>query len=185
MKKPSEDGREPVSSIAEKERLESAAFVTRSPEETIQLGRRISKLLVPGDVIALIGELGTGKTCLTKGIAKGLGVPPDQFVRSASFVIVNRYDGKYPIWHIDAYRLGGPLDFVALGYEELIDSGCIAVIEWAERAGDLLPARAICIDLEHIAPTERRIHIDFSGLTQDRITGWRNTLSILGDLRAQ
>jgi len=176
MKKPSEDGREPVSSIAEEERLESAAFVTRSPEQTIQLGRRISKLLVPGDVIALVGELGTGKTCLTKGIAQGLGVPSDQFVRSASFVLVNRYDGVYPIWHIDAYRLYGPVDFVALGYEELIDSGCIAVIEWAEQASDLLPTRAIRITLEHIAPTERRIHIDFNGLAPDRRPQWKHSL---------
>jgi tRNA threonylcarbamoyladenosine biosynthesis protein TsaE len=142
-------------------------------------------LLVPGDVIALVGELGTGKTCLTKGIAQGLGVPPDQFVRSASFVIVNRYDGTYPIWHIDAYRLDGPLDFVALGYEDLIDSGCIAVLEWAERASDFLPARAIRIHLEHVAPTERRIHIDFNGIAPDRKPEWRRTLSKPGDLGAQ
>jgi tRNA threonylcarbamoyladenosine biosynthesis protein TsaE len=185
MKKPSEDGREPVSSIAKEERPGSAAFVTCSPEETIRLGRRISKLLVPGDVIALVGELGTGKTCLTKGIAQGLGVPSDQFVRSASFVIVNRYDGRYPIWHIDAYRLDGPLDFVSLGYEELIDSGCIAVIEWAERVDNLLPPRAIQISLEHIAPTERRIHIDFTGLAPDRQTEWKNALGTPGDPRAQ
>ncbi len=121
-------------------------------------------------------ELGTGKTCLTKGIAQGLRVPAEQFVRSPSFVIVNRYEGIHPIWHIDAYRLDSPLDFVALGYEDYIDSGCIAVIEWADRANDLLPARAIRIVLQHLAPTERRIHIDFSGLAQDRIPRWRHLL---------
>jgi tRNA threonylcarbamoyladenosine biosynthesis protein TsaE len=91
-------------------------------------------------------------------------------------VIVNRYEGIHPIWHIDAYRLDSPLDFVALGYEDYIDSGCIAVIEWADRANDLLPARAIRIVLEHLAPTERRIYIDFSGLAQDRIPRWRHLL---------
>ncbi len=178
MKRLSENDRDKIESVAERDRSRSVSLITHSPEDTIGLGREIGKLLVPGDVIALVGELGTGKTCLTKGIAQGLGVPPDQFVRSASFVLVNRYDGVHPIWHIDAYRLDSPLDFIALGYEELIDSGCIAVIEWAERAADLLPARAIHISLEHIAPTERRIHIDFTGLPPDRTTEWRRTLSV-------
>ncbi len=91
-------------------------------------------------------------------------------------MLVNKYDGVYPVWHIDAYRLDSPLDFVALGYEELIDSGCIAVIEWAERAAELLPARTIRIALEHVAPTERRIRIDFSGLTVDRKAEWEHAL---------
>lgn len=176
MKRLSEKDRDKIESVAEREHSRSVSLITHSPEDTIGLGREIGKLLVPGDVIALVGELGTGKTCLTKGIARGLGVPPDQFVRSASFVLVNRYDGVYPIWHIDAYRLDGPLDFVALGYEELIDSGCIAVIEWAERASDLLPARAIQISFEHIAPTERRIQVDFSGVAADRKSRWRRAL---------
>jgi tRNA threonylcarbamoyladenosine biosynthesis protein TsaE len=176
MKRLSENKPDPAKSAADEELSENASLISRSPEETIGLGREMGKLLVPGDVIALVGELGTGKTCLTKGIALGLGVPTDQLVRSATFVLVNRYDGLYPIWHIDAYRLNSPLDFIALGYEELIDSGCIAVIEWAERAADLLPARAIQISLEHIAPTERRIHIDFTGLTADRKPQWRHSL---------
>lgn len=158
---------------------ETVVVVTRSPEETIELGQRISKLLVPGDVIALTGELGTGKTCLTKGIAQGLGVPAEQFVRSASFVLVNKYDGTVPIWHIDAYRLDSPLGFVALGYEEYLDSEGIAVIEWAERAADLLPPRTIQIALEHLAPTERRIQIDFSGISSERQPDWRRALTSL------
>ena len=137
----------------------------------------MAKLVRPGDVIALTGELGTGKTYLTKGIAHGLGVPAEQFVRSASFVLVNKYDGTYPIWHIDAYRLESSLEFVALGYEELIDSQCVAVIEWAEKAAELLPARTIRIALEHIAPTERRIQVDFSGLSPDRKDDWKRTLA--------
>ena len=176
MRKLSESDAGQINPLAEQRQRESVSFITRSPEETIDLGREIGKLLAPGDVIALVGELGTGKTCLTKGIAQGLRVPAEQFVRSPSFVIVNRYEGIHPIWHIDAYRLDSPLDFVALGYEDYIDSGCIAVIEWADKANDLLPARAIRIVLEHLAPTERRIHIDFSGLAQDRIPRWRHSL---------
>ena len=174
MKKLSENGRKPATSAGELQEDEAASFVTRSPEETVELGRNVAKLLHPGDVIALTGELGTGKTCLTKGIAQGLEVPAEQFVRSASFVLVNKYDGVYPIWHIDAYRLDSPLDFIALGYEEFIDSGCIAVIEWAERADELLPAKAIRITLEHLAPTERRVRIDFSGLPAARKPEWKH-----------
>ena len=176
MRKLSENGSTSAGSVDELEPDETVDFDSRSPAETVELGRSVAKLLHPGDVIALTGELGTGKTCLTKGIAQGLEVPAHQFVRSASFVLVNRYDGVYPIWHIDAYRLDNPLDFVALGYEELVDSECIAVIEWAERAGELLPARAIRIALEHIAPTERQIRIDFSGLSADRKAEWHRAL---------
>jgi len=176
MKKLCEKGSTRVDSADEQERDGVVSFASRSPNETVELGRNVAKLLRPGDLIALTGELGTGKTCLTKGIAQGLGVPAEQFVRSASFVLVNKYDGVYPIWHIDAYRLESPLDFVALGYEELIDSGCIAVIEWAERAGELLPARTIRIALEHIAPTERQLRIDFSGLPADRKAQWERAL---------
>jgi len=176
MRKQSRRGVKPPRSAREPERDEIVTIVSRSPEETIELGRRIAHLVRPGDIIALTGELGTGKTCLTQGIGRGLGVSANQFVRSASFVIANRYDGVYPIWHIDAYRLDNPTDFVALGYEDLIDSGCVAVIEWAEKAAELLPARAVRIALEHVAPTERRIQIDFSGLSSERRPDWQSGL---------
>ena len=129
MKKLSTNGAKRPRSVGERISDDAATFISRSTEETIELGRRLAKLVRPGDVIALTGELGTGKTYLTKGIAHGLGVPAEEFVRSASFVLVNRYNGTCPIWHIDAYRLDNPADFVSLGYEELIDSGCVAVIE--------------------------------------------------------
>ena len=176
MKKLSESDTDTVNSLATQSDHDGATFITGSPEETIELGRRIGAMLVPGDVVALVGELGTGKTCFTKGIALGLGVPAEQFVRSASFVIVNRYDGAYPIWHVDAYRLDSPLDFVALGYEEYIDSECVAVIEWAEKTGDVLPARTVRISFEHLTPTERRIHVDFSGISTARKPQWRRVL---------
>jgi tRNA threonylcarbamoyladenosine biosynthesis protein TsaE len=178
MKKPSTNGVKPPRSANESERDGIVTIVSRSPEETVELGRRIAHLVRPGDIIALTGELGTGKTCLTQGIGRGLGVPAEQFVRSASFVIANRYDGVYPIWHIDAYRLDNPADFVALGYEELIDSGSVAVIEWAEKAGELLPARAVRIALAHVAPTERQIQIDFRSIPADRKAEWKRALSV-------
>ena len=176
MKKLSDKGSTRAGSADERNQDELVSFDSRSPDQTFELGRNLARLLHPGDVVALTGELGTGKTCLTKGIASGLEVPAEQFVRSASFVLVNKYDGVYPIWHIDAYRLDSPLDFVALGYEELIDSGCIAVIEWAERASELLPARAIRIALEHISPTERHISIDLKGLVAERKSEWKRAL---------
>lgn len=178
MRKLSEKGSIRAGSTDERDRGEVVSFDSRSPDQTVELGISLARLLRPGDVVALTGELGTGKTCLTKGIAQGLEVPAEQFVRSASFVLVNKYDGVYPIWHIDAYRLDNPLDFVALGYEELIDSGCIAVIEWAERASELLPARTVRIAFEHVSPTERHIRIDLSGLVADRQSEWKRALGV-------
>jgi len=178
MRRPSRKGVKPPRSAREPERDDIVTIVSRSPDETIALGIRIAHLVQPGDVMALTGELGTGKTCLTQGIGRGLGVPAEQFVRSASFVVVNRYDGVYPLWHIDAYRLDTPADFAALGYEELIDSGCVAVIEWAEKAAGLLPARTVQIALEHVAPTERRIQIDYSSIPAHRKPEWKRGLTV-------
>lgn len=124
-------------------RDKQSAFRTHSPEETQEIGVRIGGQLNPGDVVALIGDLGVGKTCLTQGIARGAGVYQDQTVNSPSYILINEYDGKIPVYHIDLYRLERLEDIVALGLEEYLDGDGICVIEWADRMEELLPENHI------------------------------------------
>ncbi len=120
-------------------RDKKSAFRTRSPEETQEIGVRIGSQLSPGDVVALIGDLGAGKTCLTQGIARGVGVCQDETVNSPSYILINEYEGKIPIYHIDLYRLERIGDIVDLGLEEYLEGDGICVIEWGDRMGELLP----------------------------------------------
>ncbi|GHU92572.1 hypothetical protein FACS189479_01970 [Spirochaetia bacterium] len=136
---------------------------TSSPEETSRLGERLAPYLHPGSVIALRGGLGAGKTWLTKGIARGLGIPEE--VTSPTYTIISEYAGKLlsfgkiPFYHIDAYRLTGDDDFANLGGEEILYGGGVVVIEWSERLPHSLPPDTITIDIEISGGDDRIIHI--------------------------
>ena len=108
---------------------------SNSPEQTRELGEKLGRLLSRGNVVALVGELGAGKTVLTQGLAKGLGVGPDEYVSSPSFALVNQYRGRVPIYHLDIYRLGGEAEMVALGYEDYFEPDGVTIIEWADKVG--------------------------------------------------
>jgi tRNA threonylcarbamoyladenosine biosynthesis protein TsaE len=120
-------------------------YRTESPEETQSLGEKLGKTLKHGDVIALIGDLGTGKTCLTQGIARGVGIAPNEVVSSPSYILINEYNGKIPIYHIDLYRLETAAEIADLGLNEYVESDGICIIEWAERITDGLPDTCIKI----------------------------------------
>ncbi len=122
-------------------------FKTENPEETQTLGEKLGKTLKRGDVIALVGDLGTGKTCLTQGIARGVGIASDEVVNSPSYILINEYNGKIPIYHIDLYRLENSEDITELGLSEYIEGDGICIIEWAERMSDLLPDTCIKIHI--------------------------------------
>lgn len=122
-------------------------IMSAGPEETIEIGRTIGALLLPGDVVALTGGLGAGKTQLTKGLALGLGVPDARLVSSPTFVLINEYAGRHPVNHVDAYRLGSPTEFDALGFEEMTGGG-VVIVEWADRVAEAMPAHAIWIAME-------------------------------------
>ena len=122
-------------------------FKTESPEETQALGEKIGKMLKRGDVIALIGELGTGKTCLTQGIARGVGIAPNEIVSSPSYILINEYNGTVPIYHIDLYRLENNEEIAELGLSEYVEGDGICIIEWAERMADALPDSCIKIHI--------------------------------------
>ena len=132
-------------------------ITTHSPEETRSLGERIGALLRSGICIALRGPLGAGKTQLVKGIATGCGVPNDVMVNSPTFVIINEYPGRLCVHHIDAYRLSGGDELVALGFEEMVQSGAVVIVEWADRVALVVPEDHLCVSLEHAGDTVRRI----------------------------
>lgn len=112
-------------------------FRTRTPAETQTIGKKIGKQLRQGDLVALIGDLGTGKTCLTQGIARGVGVYPNQTVNSPSYTLINEYAGKIPIYHVDLYRLQNHDELLDLGLDEYMEGNGICIIEWAEKLGSL------------------------------------------------
>ena len=132
-------------------------IVTRSRQETMALGRRLGALLEPGDVVALDGPLGSGKTTLTKGLAEGLGVEDPRWVTSPTFVLVHEYPGRVPVYHIDAYRLSGPDDAEALGTDELFFGDGVAIVEWAERIAEVLPPERLDIELSHVGDDARQL----------------------------
>ena len=120
-------------------------FKTENPEETQTLGEKLGKTLKQGDVIALVGDLGTGKTCLTQGIARGVGIAPGEVVNSPSYILINEYNGATPIYHIDLYRLEDINEIAELGLSEYMEGDGICIIEWAERMAESLPDTCIKI----------------------------------------
>jgi tRNA threonylcarbamoyladenosine biosynthesis protein TsaE len=140
------------------------AFFSKSPAATSSLGRRMGESLRAGSVIALIGELGCGKTLLTRGICAGLGVPLRQ-VNSPTFVLVNEYRGRLPVFHLDMYQIGTEADGVELGITDYLsraESG-VMIIEWAEKIIPLLPSDLLRVSFEILSPRERRIGFSTSG----------------------
>lgn len=136
---------------------------THSPDETILLGEAIGRGAGGGLVIALIGEMGSGKTKLTQGIAKGLGVPEDFRVTSPTFTLINEYPGRFFLYHFDLYRISGPDDLLDLGYEEYFYGEGIVVLEWAERAKNLLPTERIDVEISILGEDHRKFVFGFRG----------------------
>jgi len=132
-------------------------IVSNSPEETKRQGKKLSALLKKGDTIALVGDLGSGKTTLTKGIARGLGVKASEYVNSPSFMIINEYNGRLPLYHFDLYRLESKSAIESTGYEEYLYGEGVCVIEWAEKILDLLPKEYIKIEMALIDEKQRLI----------------------------
>jgi tRNA threonylcarbamoyladenosine biosynthesis protein TsaE len=116
-----------------------------SRQETIEIGRRLGRLLKEGDVIALSGELGSGKTCMTKGLALGLGVPENEVITSPSFTFMNEYEGRETLYHMDVYRLAHLSEFLGTGLDEYLGLVGVAVLEWADRWPEILPEQTLAV----------------------------------------
>lgn len=133
----------------------ACTFITHSERETRELARQIANLLKRGDVLALEGDLGAGKTTFAQGLADGLGI--ERKVDSPTFTIIKEYQGRYPFYHMDVYRLDGPE--VELGLEDYFYGDGICLVEWASRVEEVLPEETIWIHL-HVQPDgDRQIHI--------------------------
>ena len=137
-------------------------IISKSAEETIELGRRIGEQLRGGEVIAVCGALGSGKTHLIKGIAAGAGAQDSaRKVNSPTFVIVNEYAGRVDIYHIDAYRLNSIAEFEMIGFDDFCYPESVVLIDWADKVESALEGiNYIRIELFHAGDTQRRIHID-------------------------
>ena len=142
-----------------------AIFTTSCDAETIALGECLALLLEKGSIVALRGPLGAGKTCLARGIGRGLGITEE--LRSPTYTIVSEYEGalamidgsSVPVYHIDAYRLRGNDDFSAIGGEEIVFGNGISIIEWSERIPFFITERALRVDIEIQGENMRLIRI--------------------------
>ena len=140
--------------------MASDVFVTHSTEETIQRGREIGKRLKPPVLILLSGDLGTGKTTLTKGIVSGLGAAQEEEVTSPTFTLVHKYDRGTRVYHVDLYRITTPHDFETLGLEDIFDESAVVIVEWPDKLGLKNDWPILRIILEHVSENERRISIE-------------------------
>ena len=133
--------------------------ISKSVEETMDIGAKFARSLKRGDCVALIGDLGAGKTVFTKGIAKGLGVKNARYVNSPTFVIIKEYEGRFPLYHFDLYRLDGHSGFDDMNYEEYFYGDGVTVIEWADKIRELLPDRYWEVSLKTADENQRHIGI--------------------------
>lgn len=136
-------------------------YVTASDQETVRLGQRLGAFLSDGDVVALVGELGSGKTWFTKGLALGLGVSPETVITSPSFTLVNEYEGRNTFYHMDFYRLESLSELLSAGLEEYLYREGIVVMEWADRWPEILPEKRVLV--EFVIIDDQRRKITFSG----------------------
>jgi tRNA threonylcarbamoyladenosine biosynthesis protein TsaE len=145
----------------------AVTFHTASPDETRALGRALGRLLDRGSLVALTGGLGSGKTVLVQGIAVGLSF--DGCVSSPSFVVMNEYVGRVPIYHVDLYRISDPSALHDLGYREVFWSDGVTLVEWADRAIELLPEARLDVAIELEGPASRSLRAVARGDEMSRV----------------
>ena len=147
------------------------SITTRSAEETINLGETLGALLQPGDMITLNGDLGAGKTCLASGVGRGLHI--EGRVKSPTFALINEYEGKIPLYHMDVYRLDSPSEIDDLGFEEYFYGTGAVLLEWAQKIIDFLPKQRLDIVIEkdlHLENT-RNIRLVPHGHRYEQLAG--------------
>jgi len=148
-------------------------IISHSPEETQALGRKLGELAKAGDILLLVGGLGTGKTCLVQGLAQGLGIK--EYTLSPSFVIVRIYQGRLPLYHLDFYRLDEK-EVLGLGLEEYLSAQGITAVEWAERSEELWPPEYLLVSLDFLSEDQRRLRFEPRGKRYEErgeaLKGW-------------
>jgi len=142
-------------------------LISRSPEQTQQFGISLGRLARPGDIFLLVGSLGTGKTCLTQGLAWGLGIR--EYALSPSFVIVRELHGRLPLYHIDLYRLECIEEIAELGLDDYLYGSGVCVVEWAEKGLTVLPTEHLLIEIGYLSDTERSFRFKPRGKRYQRV----------------
>lgn len=135
----------------------------RNEEETLEFGRMIGKNMEEGILVCLNGDLGAGKTCLTKGIAQGLEIEED--VTSPTFILVEEHEGRLPLYHFDVYRIDDPEELYFIGFEEYLGKEAVVIIEWSSRIEEILPIERLDIDISRTGEDEREITLSAVGET--------------------
>ena len=133
-------------------------IVTNNEKETIQEGEKLGRLLKPGAVVALHGELGAGKTAFTRGIASSLGI--GMCISSPTFTIVNEYPGDVPLFHFDMYRLENESELFDIGWDDYLDRGGVCVVEWSEKVPGAFPPGTVMVKIENLGDDTRSLDID-------------------------
>jgi tRNA threonylcarbamoyladenosine biosynthesis protein TsaE len=136
-------------------------IISHRPEETQDFGTRLGQLAQPGDIFLLVGELGAGKTCLTQGIARGLGIK--EYAASPSFVVVRELYGRLPLYHMDFYRLDNLEEIADLGLDDYFYGQGVSVVEWADKGLSLLPPEHLLVEMSYVSDTSRRLKLKARG----------------------
>jgi tRNA threonylcarbamoyladenosine biosynthesis protein TsaE len=136
-------------------------LLSESPEETQRFGEELGKLAQPGGLFLLVGGLGAGKTCFTQGIAWGLGIAG--YATSPTFVVINQYQGRLPLYHIDLYRLDSVEEIAELGLDDYLYGSGVCVVEWAEKAMEVFPIEHLLVQISFLSDTGRDIVLNPSG----------------------
>jgi tRNA threonylcarbamoyladenosine biosynthesis protein TsaE len=134
-------------------------FITHSSEETFEFARTLGKTLEPPVIVFLEGNLGAGKTVFAKGLICGLGHPDPNDIPSPSFTLINEYELRFKVYHIDLYRIEGSADMATLGLDEIFSSPAVILVEWAEKLNEEFPDEVILVKIEDLGNDDRQIHL--------------------------
>jgi tRNA threonylcarbamoyladenosine biosynthesis protein TsaE len=147
----------------------SLDFLSHSPEQTLRIGVRLGELIQPGDLVCMAGDLGTGKTTIARGIARGWGSL--DLVTSPTFVLINEYRraDTARLYHFDAFRLSGPIEAAEIGLLELLDDSASILVEWPERVKQVIPAERLWISLRWLDDSRRGLRFDAQGPRYERL----------------
>jgi tRNA threonylcarbamoyladenosine biosynthesis protein TsaE len=151
------------------------------PRDTFALGHELGVLARGGEVLGLVGDLGTGKTHLAQGIARGLGVPEEAYVCSPTFAFIHEHEGRLTFFHVDLYRLAESDEVVSIGYEDLFRPDTLVAVEWLDRFPELWPVECLRVVLADVGPTARRIALSGRGPVHlELLERWRASTRLVG-----
>lgn len=157
--------------------MTSFTITARGLDETRRAGVALGKLAYPGLVIALSGTLGAGKTFFTRAVAEGLDIVDPRLVTSPTFILIQEYAARLPIYHFDVYRLADPAAFFELGVDEYFESDGICLVEWSDRVADYLPPHRLNIDISILADADRSLSAEAIGESAEKLLGaWESEL---------